>query len=83
MPSRELYKTDLERHLYAGEPDRPQPKGERSGGKRVLRRAASVLGVVSGLGVAYWLYRRVRGRKSASGDRSPEFPEDDGSELAA
>ncbi len=73
MPSQELYKTDLERRLYGEEP-------ERSGGSG-LRRTASLLGVLTGLGLAYWLYRRVRDRSRH--DRWPEFPEDNGSELAA
>ena len=74
MRGQELYKTDLERHLYAVEPERRPAK------RRGLRWMASVLGMVSGFGLAYWLYRRTG---AARPRRTREFPEDDGSELAA
>lgn len=75
MPSRDLYKTDLERRLYAAEPARRKGR---------VGWVASLLGVVGGFGLAYWLYRRSRRRVKAPTVRSePEFPEDDGSELAA
>lgn len=74
MRGQDLYKTDLERHLYAVEPERRPARG------RGLRWMASALGMVGGFGLAYWLYHRAG---AARPPRRPEFPEDDGSELAA
>lgn len=80
MRSRDLYKTDLERRLYVAGSEGPEV-GRRRGGWRWV---ASLLGAVGGLGLGYWLYRRARERGDRPpSERSPEFPEDDGSELAA
>lgn len=83
--SRDLYKTDLERRLWAAEGEAKRP-GERSSGRRRrgLKWALSILGGLGALAISYWLYRRRRTSRRASEAVEPApYPEDEESEVAA
>ncbi|MBI4513580.1 MAG: hypothetical protein HY702_05660 [Gemmatimonadetes bacterium] len=83
--SRDLYKTDLERRLWAAE-GQGQGPGDRGSGRkrRGWKWAFSILGGLGALGVSFWLYRRARAKRHAA--ESPEespYPDDEESGVAA
>jgi len=60
-------------------PARPETDGDRS-----VWWSACLAGLALGLAAAWWFTRRARDRDEAgAGSLRREFPEDDGSELAA
>lgn len=71
---RDLYRSDLDRHLWA----LPVPKNnkkrrkkkERDKRRRAARLLASAAGALGAAGASYWLYRRIR--KSKRGDADPQ-----------
>ncbi len=71
---RDLYRSDLDRHLWA----LPVPKNnkkrrkkkERDKRRRAARLLASAAGALGAAGASYWLYRRIR--KSKHGDADPQ-----------
>ncbi|MDP2576285.1 MAG: hypothetical protein V3U63_01850 [Gemmatimonadota bacterium] len=84
LDARDLYKTDLDRHLWAW----PKPKsarrkkkkaGKTSDGRRrrVARLVASAAGMLGAAGVSYLVYRRLRKRDGDFRD-DPEAAQADG-----
>ncbi len=71
---RDLYRSDLDRHLWA----LPVPKNNKKRRKkrehdkrrRAARLLASAAGALGAAGASYWLYHRIR--KSKHGDADPQ-----------
>ncbi len=54
---RDLYKTDLDRHLWTPRAKRDQEKKKR---RRRRRTVAGLLASAAGVGLSFFLYRRLR-----------------------
>ena len=83
LDARDLYKNDLDRHLWAWPKPRSARRKKKKAGKtsdgrrrRVARLVASAAGMLGAAGVSYLVYRRLRKRDGDFRD-DPEAAEAD------
>lgn len=88
---RDLYRSDLDRHLWAlpvAKNDKKRQKEREKRRRRAKRLFASAAGMLGAAGASYWLYRRIRKGKgepddqeTTEADREPlDLPYEDGDE---